>query len=91
MNNTQTNAIEYHIRTPRLAEAPEILSIFAAEVEAGRMLPRSEENIRAGLQNWRVATKFSNDSRMAFKPMSAKGAVVFPVANASVWPWLEHW
>lgn len=50
-NTSQT----YRIRTAQLADIPEILAIFADEVKAGRMLPRSEENMRANIHDWRVA------------------------------------
>jgi len=49
------NFNQYRIRTAQLADIPEILAIFADEVEAGRMLPRSEEIMRANIQDWRVA------------------------------------
>lgn len=51
-----TNTIKYRIRTPQLADIPEILALFAKEVEDGRMLPRSLDEMQAGIHNWRVAS-----------------------------------
>lgn len=56
MTNSNGNLQKYRIRTAQLADIPEILAIFASEVEAGRMLPRTEEDMRASIQDWRVAT-----------------------------------
>jgi len=49
-------SINYRIRPAQLADIPDILALFAEEVEAGRMLPRSKENLQAGIQDWRVAS-----------------------------------
>ncbi|MEN8240609.1 MAG: GNAT family N-acetyltransferase [Chloroflexota bacterium] len=46
----------YCIRPAQLADISAALNLFAGEVEAGRMLPRNKENMRAGIQNWRVAS-----------------------------------
>ena len=43
------------IRHPHLDEADAIVALFEDEVRAGRMLPRSAENIRIGLRDWLVA------------------------------------
>jgi N-acetylglutamate synthase-like GNAT family acetyltransferase len=43
------------IRRPHLDEADAILRLFEDEVRAGKMLPRSAENVRAGLKDWLVA------------------------------------
>jgi N-acetylglutamate synthase-like GNAT family acetyltransferase len=51
--------LNYRIRTPQLADIPEILSLFADEVNAGRMLPRNKKNMQVGLDNWQVA--YTND------------------------------
>lgn len=45
----------YHIRAARIAEIPDILAIFSDEVKAGRMLPRSVEEMQADIDSWRVA------------------------------------
>lgn len=58
MNRTKS-FLNYRIRTPQLAEIPEILSLFADEVSAGRMLPRSKKNMQGSLDNWQVA--YTND------------------------------
>ena len=55
MNNCETK-INYRIRTAQLADIPNILAVFADEVEAGKMLPRNEANMRERIQDWRVAT-----------------------------------
>jgi len=47
--------IDYQIRPAQLADIPNILALFAGEVEAGRMLPRKKENLHAGIKDWRVA------------------------------------
>lgn len=51
------NTLKYRIRTPQLADVPEILALFAEEVKAGRMLPRRKEEMQAGISDWRVAYK----------------------------------
>ena len=49
------NALEYQIRSAEVADIEKILALFAAEVEAGRMLARDKEKMRAGIADWRVA------------------------------------
>ncbi len=53
--NNQSHTPDYRIRMAQLADIPAILALFADEVKAGRMLPRSEDNLRAGIMDWRVA------------------------------------
>ncbi len=53
---TTNQSLNYRIRTTQLADIPAILTLFADEVAAGRMLPRNKENMQAGIQNWRVAS-----------------------------------
>jgi len=48
-------AIDLEIRTPQEAEVDAILELFEYEVRAGKMLPRSADNIRKELDNWLVA------------------------------------
>ena len=43
------------IRHPHSHDIAAILALFEDEVRAGKMLPRSAENIRASLQDWLVA------------------------------------
>lgn len=45
------------IRRARLDEIAQIRALFEDEVRAGRMLPRSEEDIRATIGDWLVAEK----------------------------------
>lgn len=47
--------LDYRIRSAQLADIPAILALFADEVKAGLMLPRSEAELRAKIQHWRVA------------------------------------
>ncbi len=54
--NHKKQSSNYRIRTTQLADIPAILTLFADEVAAGRMLPRNKENMRADIQNWRVAS-----------------------------------
>ncbi len=49
-------SINYQIRPAQLDEIPDILALFADEVEAGRMLPRTTEDLQAGIQDWRVVS-----------------------------------
>lgn len=49
-------SINYHIRPAQLADIPDILVLFAEEVEAGRMLPRNKEDLQSGIRDWRIAT-----------------------------------
>jgi N-acetylglutamate synthase-like GNAT family acetyltransferase len=55
MNNKDQSG-NYQIRAPYQNEIPDILSLFAAEVKAGFMLPRSKENVLSNIQNWKVAS-----------------------------------
>lgn len=48
--------LKYRIRTTQLADISDILTLFEEEVKAGRMLPRNKEDIRANIQDWRVAS-----------------------------------
>jgi len=48
-------SVDYKIRPAQLADIPDILALFASEVEAGRMLPRKKEDLQAGIKDWRVA------------------------------------
>ena len=48
--------LKYRIRTTQLADISDILNLFDAEVKAGRMLPRNKEDMRANIQDWRVAS-----------------------------------
>ncbi len=50
-------SVNYQIRPAQLAEIPDILALFADEVEAGRMLPRNKEDLQAGIQDWRVVSR----------------------------------
>lgn len=54
MNETKVH-FDYRIRTAQPADIPAILALFADEVEAGLMLPRSEAELQAKIQHWRVA------------------------------------
>ncbi len=38
-------SVDYQIRPAQLADIPDILALFASEVEAGRMLPRKKEDL----------------------------------------------
>ena len=52
--NTENKA-RYHIREAQSDDIQQIIDLFADEVEAGRMLPRSYDVIRDHIQDWRVA------------------------------------
>lgn len=54
MSETNT-ALDYRIRTAQLADIPAILALFAEEVGKGLMLPRSEAEMQAHINHWRVA------------------------------------
>ncbi len=54
MNHTK-QFLNYRIRSAQLADIPDILALFADEVKAGRMLPRSKEIMQANIHDWRVA------------------------------------
>ncbi|MBN1202022.1 MAG: GNAT family N-acetyltransferase [Anaerolineae bacterium] len=43
------------IRHPQPDEAGRVLALFEDEVRAGRMLPRSEDNFRAHVEDWLIA------------------------------------
>lgn len=43
------------LRAAKLDDVKEIISLFADEVQAGRMLPRKAEEMRANIDMWRVA------------------------------------
>lgn len=45
------------VRHPFLDEVDSIVALFADEVRAGRMLPRTIDEIRANLHDWLVAEK----------------------------------
>ena len=45
----------YNLRPAQVDEIGAILEIFAAEVAAGRMLPRNPEEMRANIRDWIVA------------------------------------
>lgn len=47
---------KYHIRTPQLTDITKILDLFDAEVKAGRMLPRNQEELRANIQDWQIVS-----------------------------------
>lgn len=46
------------IRHPQPGEVDAILALFEEEVRAGRMLPRTPENVRAGIKDWLVAERY---------------------------------
>ncbi|NLX10912.1 MAG: GNAT family N-acetyltransferase [Chloroflexi bacterium] len=46
------------IRHPQPGEVDAILALFEEEVHAGRMLPRTPENVRAGIEDWLVAERY---------------------------------
>ena len=48
--------LKYRIRTTQLADISDILTLFADEVKAGRMLPRNKEDMRTNIQDWLVAS-----------------------------------
>jgi len=48
------------VRQARLEEVEAIRALFADEVRAGRMLPRSPEDIRAHIADWLVAESFGH-------------------------------
>ena len=48
--------VDFQIRNTLEKDIPAILALFNAEVAAGRMLPRSKENLTVTLPLWRVAT-----------------------------------
>ncbi|MBN1427513.1 MAG: GNAT family N-acetyltransferase [Anaerolineae bacterium] len=48
--------VDLTIRTPQESEVDSILALFEYEVRAGKMLPRSGDNIRRQLDTWLVAT-----------------------------------
>lgn len=50
------------IRAARLDEVDAILSLFAGEVRAGRMLPRRADEMRANLPDWLVAADDAVDA-----------------------------
>jgi amino-acid N-acetyltransferase len=54
MNHTK-QSLNYRIRPAQLADIPDILALFADEVKAGRMLPRSKVVMQANIHDWRVA------------------------------------
>lgn len=45
----------YTIRPARAHDVDDIVALFAAEVEAGRMLARDKEKMKVGIDEWRVA------------------------------------
>lgn len=49
------NSAKYIIRPAQVADVDDILALFAAEVEAGRMLARDKDKVKAGIDDWRVA------------------------------------
>jgi len=52
---THTTTTTYQIRKARKTEASAIKDLFIEEVKAGRMLPRKTNEIRAKIDDWRVA------------------------------------
>lgn len=46
----------FYIRKPHPSEIQAMVSLFEAEVRAGRMLPRSPHEVHQQLENWLVAT-----------------------------------
>jgi amino-acid N-acetyltransferase len=55
--NQEHISTNYKIQPAQLGDINAILTLFAEEVEAGRMLPRDKEKMVAGIQDWRVAVK----------------------------------
>lgn len=59
--STQTGAARagdaVNIRPARISEVGAMLAIFAGEVEAGRMLPRTPAEMRAHIDDWLVAER----------------------------------
>ena len=52
----QNNTSNCRIRPAQLADIPDILAVFADDVKAGLMLPRSKENMQESILDWRVAS-----------------------------------
>ena len=49
------NSGQYFIRGANQDDIPGILNLFADEVQKGLMLPRSKEEIRTNIHDWRVS------------------------------------
>lgn len=46
---------KFRIREAEIADIDDIIDLFVAEVEAGRMLARDKNKMKVGIDDWRVA------------------------------------